>query len=248
MSRVKDKIVVVTAAGQGIGRASSLLLAKEGATVIATDINEDLLKELSKEATENSLDITVKKLDVTNKIEIQNLAGELDKVDVLFNCAGYVHQGSLFDCNDDIFEKSININVKSMFWMCKMFVPKVPDGGSIINMSSVCSSIKGAPNRFAYGTTKAAVIGLTKSLAADLVSRQIRVNAICPGTVETPSWQDRVNESKDPEQAKRDFIARQKMGRLGTANEIAALVVYLASQESAYTTGTEHVIDGGWSI
>merc|ERR1711942_580758 len=248
MGRVQGKQVLLTAAGQGIGRASALMLAREGATVVATDINEELLDDLKKTAETENLNITVKKVDVTCKSDILTLAEGLKKVDVLFNCAGYVHQGSIFECSDEIFERSMNINVRSMFWMCQSITPKMPDGGSIINMSSVCSSIKGAPNRFAYGTTKAAVIGLTKSLAADLVSRQIRVNAICPGTVETPSWQDRVNESKDPEQAKRDFIARQKMGRLGTADEIAALVVYLASQESAYTTGTEHVIDGGWSI
>jgi len=248
MGRVQDKLVVVTAAAQGIGRASALMLAREGATVIATDIREDLLEELSEAAKKENLNITVKKVDVTAKSDVLALADGLEKVDVLFNCAGYVHQGSIFDCSDEIFERSMNINVRSMFWMCQNIAPKVPDGGSIINMSSVCSSIKGAPNRFAYGTTKAAVLGLTKSLAADLVGRHIRVNAICPGTVETPSWHGRVNESTDPEQARRDFIARQKMGRLGTAEEIAALVTYLASDESAYTTGTEHIIDGGWSI
>merc|ERR1712128_113793 len=234
MGRVQDKLVVVTAAAQGIGRASALMLAREGATVIATDIREDLLEELSEAAKKENLNITVKKVDVTAKSDVLALADGLEKVDVLFNCAGYVHQGST--------------NVRSMFWMCQNIAPKVPDGGSIINMSSVCSSIKGAPNRFAYGTTKAAVLGLTKSLAADLVGRHIRVNATCPGTVETPSWRGRVNESKDPEQARKDFIARQKMGRLGTAEEIAALVTYLASDESAYTTGTDHIIDGGWSI
>merc|ERR1711874_193387 len=186
--------------------------------------------------------------DVTKKEDVSALAKELERGDVLFNCAGHVHQGDIFSCSDEVFERSFSINVRSMFWMCQAFLPKVPDGGSVINMSSVCSSVKGAPNRFAYGTTKAAVIGLTKSLAADLVTRRVRVNAICPGTVETPSWQGRVDESKDPQQARRDFIARQKMGRLGTAEEIASLVLYLASDESAYTTGVEHIIDGGWSI
>merc|ERR1711872_454019 len=248
MGRMQGKQVLLTAAGQGIGRASALMLAREGATVVATDVNEELLDDLKKTAETENLNITVKKVDVTNKSDILTLAEGLEKVDVLFNCAGYVHQGSIFECSDEIFERSMNINVRSMFWMCKMFVPKVPDGGSIINMSSVCSSIKGAPNRFAYGTTKAAVIGLTKSLAADLVARRVRVNAICPGTVETPSWQGRVDESENPDQARKDFIARQKMGRLGTPEEIASLVLYLASDQSAYTTGTEHVIDGGWSI
>jgi len=248
MGRVQNKLVVITAAGQGIGRASALMLAREGATVIATDIRVDLLEELENTAKEEKLSITVRKVDVTSKEEILSLAEGLGKVDVLFNCAGYVHQGSIFECSDEVFERSMNINVRSMFWMCQTIAPKVPDGGSIINMSSVCSSIKGAPNRFAYGTTKAAVIGLTKSLSADLVTRHVRVNAICPGTVETPSWHGRVNESQDPELARKEFIARQKMGRLGTAKEIAALVTYLASDESAYTTGTIQVIDGGWSI
>jgi len=248
MGRVSGKTVLMSASGQGIGRASCLMLAREGASVIATDINTELLESLQKEADTHNLDIKTVKLDVTNKDEIQNVTDKIDKVDVLFNCAGYVHQGSIFNCSDDIFQKSFDINVKSMFWMVRAVADKIPEGGSIINMSSVCSSVKGAPNRFAYGTTKAAVIGLTKSLAADLVSKRIRVNAICPGTVETPSWQDRVNESSDPDQAKKDFIARQALGRLGTAEEIAALVTYLASDESAYTTGSIHVIDGGWSI
>merc|ERR1711872_250148 len=248
MGRMQGKQVLLTAAGQGIGRASALMLAREGATVIATDLREDLLQNLADTAKEEGLNITVKKVDVTNKSDILTLAEGLEKVDVLFNCAGYVHQSSIFTCSDEIFERSININVRSMFWMCQSITPKIPDGGSIINMSSVCSSIKGAPNRFAYGTTKAAVIGLTKSLASDLVGRKIRVNAVCPGTVETPSWHDRVNESEDPNTAREQFIARQKMGRLGTSEEIAALVTYLASDESAYTTGTEQIIDGGWSI
>jgi len=276
--RLKDKVVVVTAAGQGIGLASVLRMAREGAKVFATDIRDDLLIQLMEIATRENLDISVKKVDVTEKSDIEALAAELEKVDVLFNCAGFVHQGSIFECSDQMFDLSYNINVRGMFWMCQNLVPKIPDGGSVINMSSVASSIKGAPNRvsmsetphfdsphqlrcvklreklllhyyrFAYGTTKAAVIGLTKSLAADLVSRKVRVNAICPGTVETPSWHQRVNESADPEQAKKDFVARQKMERLGTAEEIAALVSYLASDESAYTTAVAHVIDGGWSI
>jgi len=248
MGRVQDKVILVSAAGQGIGRASCLFLAREGAKVIATDFNNESLESLRQEAVNENLDIKVKRLDVTNKEELQSVVEQIEKIDVLFNCAGYVHQGSIFECSDDIFQRSWDINVRSMFWMVKAAAAKIPDGGSIINMSSVASSVKGAPNRFAYGTTKAAVIGLTKSLAADFVARKVRVNAICPGTVETPSWHDRVNESDNPEEAKKNFIARQALGRLGTAEEIAALVTYLASNESAYTTGTVNVIDGGWSI
>jgi len=248
MGRVQNKVVLLTAAGQGIGKASCLMLAKEGAKVVATDVNPDLLEKLKTEAAEMNLTIETHKLDVTKKEEIMNVLEKIEHIDVLFNCAGFVHQGSIFECTDDVFQRSFEINVRSMFWMVKAAAEKIPDGGSIINMSSVCSSIKGAPNRFAYGTTKAAVIGLTKSLAADFVSRKVRVNAICPGTVETPSWHDRVNESQDPDAAKKNFIARQALGRLGTPEEISALVTYLASDESAYTTGSVHVIDGGWSI
>jgi len=248
MGRVQNKVILLTAAGQGIGKASCFMLAKEGAKVVATDIDAELLDNLKTEAAEMNLTIETHKLDVTKKEDIQNVIEKIDQIDVLFNCAGYVHQGSIFDCTDDVFQRSFDINVRSMFWMVKAAAEKIPDGGSIINMSSVASSIKGAPNRFAYGTTKAAVIGLTKSLAADFVCRKVRVNAICPGTVETPSWHDRVNESQDPDAAKKNFIARQALGRLGKPDEISALVTYLASDESAYTTGSVHVIDGGWSI
>jgi len=248
MGRVENKVILLTAAAQGIGKASCLMLAKEGAKVVATDIDAELLDNLKTEAAEMNLTIETHKLDVTKKEDIQNVIEKIDQIDVLFNCAGYVHQGSIFDCTDDVFQRSFDINVRSMFWMVKAAAEKIPDGGSIINMSSVASSIKGAPNRFAYGTTKAAVIGLTKSLAADFVCRKVRVNAICPGTVETPSWHDRVNESQDPDAAKKNFIARQALGRLGKPEEISALVTYLASDESAYTTGSVHVIDGGWSI
>merc|ERR1712218_518804 len=192
--RVEGKTAVITAAGQGIGRASALMLAKEGARVIATDIRGDLLESLASEAAQENLSITVRTLDVTKKDDILNLAKDLKHVDVLFNCAGYVHQGSIFNCTDEIFERSFNINVRSMFWMCQSIAPLIPDGGHIINMSSVASSIKG------------------------------------------------------PIQAKKDFIARQKMGRLGTAEEIANLVLYLSSDESSHTPGPCHVIDGGWSI
>jgi len=215
MGRVQNKVILLTAAGQGIGKASCFMLAKEGAKVVATDIDAELLDNLKTEAAEMNLTIETHKLDVTKKEDIQNVIEKIDQIDVLFNCAGYVHQGSIFDCTDDVFQRSFDINVRSMFWMVKAAAEKIPDGGSIINMSSVASSIKGAPNRFAYGTTKAAVIGLTKSLAAHFVCRKVRVNAICPGTVETPSWHDRVNESQDPDAAKKNFIARQALGRLG---------------------------------
>merc|ERR1712142_364895 len=245
---VNGLTVLITAAGQGIGRASALRLAREGANVLATDISSEALEELDKVAKQENIKLEVRKLDVTCKEDIEKLAESLEKLDVLFNCAGYVHQGSIFECSDETFQRSMDINVRSMFWTVKALASKIPDGGSIINMSSVASSIKGAPNRFAYGTSKAAVIGLTKSLAADFVCRKVRVNAICPGTVETPSWHDRVNESQDPDAAKKNFIARQALGRLGTPEEISALVTYLASDESAYTSGSVHVIDGGWSI
>jgi len=248
MGRLSGKVAIVTAAGQGIGRQSALQMAKEGATVWATDIRWDLLQSLVEEAESLKLDVKGRTVDVTKLEDISSLGKCVPSLDILFNCAGMVHQGSIFECTEEIFDRSFELNVKSMFLMCKEFLPKLSDGGSVINMSSVASSIKGAPNRFAYGTTKAAVIGLTKSLAADLVHRKVRVNAICPGTVETPSWEDRVNESADPIQARKDFIARQKLGRLGTTEEIASLVVYLASDESGYTTGTTHVIDGGWSM
>jgi len=247
MGRLDEKIAVVTGAGQGIGRQSALLMAKEGATVYATDLRLDLLNQLVADAGKD-VDIRIVKVDVTKKDDILDLEKSIPPFHILFNCAGYVHQGSFLECTDEIFERSWQINVRSMFWMSQILLSKMVDGGSVINMASVASSIKGAPNRFAYGTTKAAVVGLTKSLAADLIHRKIRVNSICPGTVHTPSWEDRVQDSADPEQAKKDFIARQKLGRLGTAEEIAYLVIYLASDESAYTTGTEHVIDGGWSI
>jgi len=246
MGRLEGKAAVVTAAGQGIGRQSVIFMAQEGATVWATDVRLDMLEKLVNDFP--NLSIHIKKVDVTNQEDVNALAAEVKSVDILFNCAGWVHQGSIMDCTNQDFQRSYEINVRGMFWMCQAFIPKISDGGSIINMSSVASSIKGAPNRFAYGTTKAAVIGLTKSIAADLVDRKIRVNAICPGTVHTPSWEDRVQDSADPEEAKKNFIARQKMGRLGTAEEIAHLVVYLSADESAYTTGTAQVIDGGWSI
>eukprot|EP00095_Tigriopus_kingsejongensis_P001470 maker-scaffold751_size102555-snap-gene-0.9 protein:Tk01470 transcript:maker-scaffold751_size102555-snap-gene-0.9-mRNA-1 annotation:"3-hydroxybutyrate dehydrogenase type 2" len=243
--RLEGKVAVVSAAAQGIGRATAIKWAQEGCQVYAVDLNGDKLKEL-----EHVDGIVTRKVDVLNKSDIAALADEIDVIDILFNCVGYVHQGTILDCTEDILEKSFDINVKGMFLMCQAFLPKMmkQKRGSVVNMSSVVSSIMGAKARFAYGVTKAAVIGLTKSLAVDYVAYGIRVNSVCPGTVETPSWHDRVNEHEDPAQAKKDFVQRQKMGRLGTAEEIAHIVTYLGSDESAYATGQEFVIDGGMSL
>ncbi|KAI8792214.1 3-hydroxybutyrate dehydrogenase type 2 isoform X1, partial [Biomphalaria glabrata] len=246
MGRLDGKVFVLSAAGQGIGKAVALMAAKEGAKVIATDVNGELLKQL-----EGVPGIQTQVLDVLNKQEIEKFANSLDSVDVLFNCAGFVHHGTLLDCAEKDWDFSFNLNVKSVYTMCSYFVPKLiaqGRGGSIINMASVVSSIKGAPNRFVYGATKAAVIGLNKSLAVDFVQHKIRFNTICPGTVDTPSLRDRMAAQGDPEQAYKDFIARQKLGRLGTPDEIAYLVVYLASDESNFVTGQDFIIDGGWSI
>ncbi|CAL1547314.1 unnamed protein product [Lymnaea stagnalis] len=246
MGRLDGKVVVLSAAAQGIGRATAILAAKEGARVIATDVNGELLKELDSVA-----GIETQVLDVLNKEAVENFAKSIDKIDVLFNCAGFVHHGTLLDCDEKAWDFSFNLNVKSVYTMCKNFVPKFiaqGTGGSVINMASVVSSIKGAPNRFVYGATKAAVIGLTKSLAVDYVQYKIRFNNVCPGTVDTPSLRDRMAAQDDPEQALKDFIARQKLGRLASADEIASLVIYLASDESNFVTGQEFIIDGGWSI
>jgi len=243
--RLDDKRVLVTAAAQGIGRTSALALAREGAHVLATDVNTTLLVEL--EAEEG---ITTQALDVTDPAAIEQLAGVQDAFDVLVNVAGFVHHGTILECEEPDFDFSVNLNVRSMYLMIRAFLPGMLDAGrgSIVNMSSVCSSLKGLPNRFIYGTTKAAVIGLTRQVAADFVGRGIRCNAICPGTIESPSLEERIAAAEDPEAARRDFIARQPMGRLGTPEEIAAMVVYLASDESAYTTGSVMVVDGGITI
>jgi 2-keto-3-deoxy-L-fuconate dehydrogenase len=189
-------------------------------------------------------------LDVTNKDAVDVIVKKYSNINVLFNCAGFVHHGTILDCEEKDFDFSFNLNVKSMFYLCKAVIPqmKMQGGGSIINMSSVASSIKGAPNRFVYGATKAAVIGLTKGIAADFISDGIRCNAICPGTIETPSLHGRMAATGDKEKAMKGFVARQKMGRLGRPEEVAAIVVYLASDESAFVTGTESIIDGGWSL
>lgn len=244
--RLSGKYALITAAGAGIGRASALAFAKEGAKVLATDINAEALASL---ATEHPA-ITTRTLDVTQPEQIQALVNESGALDVLFNCAGYVHAGTILDTDEASWRRSFSINVDSMFHLCKAVLPGMLERGkgSIVNMSSVASSVKGVPNRFAYTSTKAAVIGLTRSIAADFVARGIRCNAICPGTVKTPSLGDRVRALAGDEDANwRSFVQRQPMGRLGEPEEIAALALYLASDESAFTTGTIHIVDGGWS-
>jgi len=244
--RLKDKNILVTAAGQGIGKATAIAFHNEGAKVIATDINDKTLKDLNKEYP----NIKIQKLDSTNNKEILEFLKTFNKIDVLFNAVGFVHHGSILECEEKDWDFSFDVNIKSMYFMCKAILPKMikQNSGSIINVSSCASSLKGFPNRFVYGTTKGAVIGLTKSIAADYVKQNIRCNSIAPGTVFSPSWQERVNQSPDPVQAKKDFIARQPMGRLGTAEEIAAVAVYLASEDSTFTTGTTISVDGGISI
>jgi 2-keto-3-deoxy-L-fuconate dehydrogenase len=247
--RLVGKTAFVTAAGQGIGRATALAFAREGATVIATDLHTALLDSLQQEA-----GCTVHKLDVTDPAAIAAAAAQHPAVNVLFNGAGFVHAGSVLDCTEADWDFAFNLNVRSQFRTIKAFVPGMLKlgGGSIINVASVAGSIKGAPNRFVYGTTKAAVIGLTKAVAADFMTRGVRCNAICPGTVESPSLRERIAaqaqaSGQTVQQVEAAFIARQPMGRLGTVGEIAMLAVYLASNESSFTTGTAQVIDGGWS-
>ena len=244
--RLQNKKILITAAGQGIGRATAIAFHNEGAKVFATDINEKTLNILKDEYPE----ISTHKLDSTNKNEIEKYCSGLNKVDVLFNAVGFVHHGTILDCNEKDWDFSFNVNIKSMYLMTKEILPKMieQNKGSIINISSIASSLKGLPNRFVYGATKAAIIGFTKSIAADFLKNNIRCNAIAPGTVHTPSWEDRVQASPDPVQAKKDFIARQPMGRLGKAEEIATLAIYLASDESNFITGVTHSIDGGMSI
>lgn len=240
---VKDKTVLVTAAGQGIGRATAIAFAAAGARVIATDINEATLAELS-----GTSGIETRRLDVLDNQDIVSTVAAVGPVDVLFNGAGFVHAGSILEMPDEDFDFAIDLNVRSMIRTIRAVLPAMIErgGGAIVNMSSVASSIKGVPNRFAYSTTKAAVVGLTKSVAADYVGQGIRCNAICPGTVESPSLQERMRAQGDYETARAAFIARQPMGRLGTPEEIADLAVYLAN--ATYTSGQAYAIDGGWTI
>lgn len=247
--RLAGKIALVTAAGQGIGRATSEAFLREGAQVIACDINAETLAELAALP-----HCTTRRLDVTDGAAVDTAASEIGRIDILFNGAGFVHHGTILECDDAAFDFSMNLNVRAMYRMMRAFLPAMLDAGrgSIINMASVAGSIKGAPNRFVYGASKAAVIGMTKAVAADFITRGIRCNAICPGTVESPSLRQRIGNQasasgKSLAQVEADFVARQPMGRIGTAAEIAALAVYLASDESAFTTGTAQVIDGGWS-
>ena len=243
--RLKNKRILVTAAGQGIGRAAALAMAAEGAKVFATDINPEGLAQLKSEATGR---LEAFELDVRSEASVA--AGvQVAQPDVLFNCAGFVHNGTVLEASDEDWEFAFDLNVRSMLRTVRAALPGMLErgSGSIINMSSACSSVIGAPNRFVYGTTKAAVLGLTKSVAIDYITKGIRCNAICPGTVESPSLHDRLHATGDYEAAMKAFIARQPMGRIAKAEEIAALVVYLASDESAFTTGQAHIIDGGWS-
>ena len=243
--RLKGKTAVVTAAGQGIGRASVLAMAAEGAQVLATDVNPVLLR-----AYEGVANVKTAVMDVTDKQAIERVLGPLPRVDVLFNCAGFVHNGSIQDATDEEWEFGFNLNVRAQFWTIRTVLPKMlaARSGSIINMSSVCGSLKGLPKRFVYGATKAAVVGLTKSVAADYVRDGIRCNCLAPGTVDTPSLADRISSYADPVQARKDFIARQAMGRLAQAEEIAPIIVYLASDESVFATGQVFAVDGGMTI
>lgn len=236
--RLAGKVALVTAAAQGIGRASAELFAAEGAEVLATDRDEAKLSGL--------MGCRTRRLDVTDGDAVARLAEEVGGLDVLFNCAGYVHHGTILECEEADWDRSFELNVRAMFRVTKAFLPGMLErgGGSIVNMASVASSVKGVPNRFAYGASKAAVVGMTKAIAADFAGRGLRCNAICPGTIETPSLDDRMRAQGDYEAARRAFVARQPMGRLGRPEEVAALALYLASDESAYTTGAVHVIDG----
>lgn len=241
--RLQGKSVLVTAAAQGMGRAAVVAFAREGARVIATDLKDALLASLPSE-------ITKRRLDVLDDAAVKAFVEDIGAVDVLFNCAGYVHQGTILDCEIKDWDFSFDLNVRSMFVMTKAMLPKMiaAGGGTILNMASVLGAQKAAPNRLAYAASKAAVVGFTRALAIDHVKQNIRVNCVCPGTVDTPSLGDRINAFADPEQARKDFVARQPMGRLATAEEIAETFVYLVSDESSFMTGQAVFVDGGMSL
>lgn len=249
MGRLAGKRAIITAAANGIGRSTALAFAREGAEVIATDVNADALEGLTDEGIASCL-----VLDARNTSAVNDLAQELGAVDILFNCAGFVHHGTVLDCSEEDWDFSFDLNVKSMHRMISAFLPAMLEngGGSIINMSSGASSIKGVPNRYVYGATKAAVIGLTKAVAMDFITKGIRCNAICPGTIRSPSLEARIKtlgeEVGSYEKALDMFIARQPMGRMASTDEVAALAVYLGADESAFTTGTTNIIDGGWTL
>jgi 2-keto-3-deoxy-L-fuconate dehydrogenase len=248
--RLAGKTALVTAAGQGMGRAATLAMAREGASVCATDVNEKFLEDFKGVA-----NVTTRRLDVLDDAAVEQLVGELPPLSILFNCAGYVHNGTILECAPKDWEFTMNLNVRSMYAVTRAALPRMiaehqskGTWSSIINMASIASSIRGIPNRFAYGTSKAAVIGLTKSVAADFVQKGIRCNAIAPGTVDTPSLAERINAQADPAAARKAFVARQPMGRIAKPEEIVPLVVYLASDESSYVTGNVYSCDGGMTI
>lgn len=248
--RLAGKTALITAAGQGMGRAVAVAMAREGAQVTATDVNEQLLAGLAGE-----LGVTTRRLDVLDDAAVEAAIRSMPPLDVLFNCAGYVHHGSILDCTPKDWEFSMNLNVRAMYVACRAAIPamlarfeKEGKWASIVNMASIAGSIKGLPNRFVYGTSKAAVIGLTKAIAADYVQKGIRCNAIAPGTVDTPSLAERINAFADPAEARRAFVARQPMGRIAKPEEIAPIVVYLASDEASFVTGNVYSCDGGMTI
>ena len=244
--RLENKNIVVTAAAQGIGRSTAIAFAKEGANVIATDINEEKLNEIKA----NHSNIETYKLDSTNKLDVEKFCSSVNNINILFHAVGFVHHGAILDCDPEEFQRSINVNIYSAYLMSHSLLPKMiqQKKGNIIIVSSAASSVKGVPNRFIYTTTKAALNGFVKAIAVDYIKDGIRCNAILPGTVETPSWEGRVQMADDPEQARKDFISRQAMGRLAQPNEIASMAVYLASDESDFVTGTLNLIDGGWTL